>query len=983
MKKILILAAALLGFVGCTKSEVEELSMADKAPRLHGAFADETRTYLEREKYLRWHADDHISAFLGNTLNQEYDFDGETGANSGTFTRVAIQLGTGNPLTNIMAFYPYATTTTISEDGVVHYTLPATQHYAENSYGPGANPMVAATASLDDTFLYFRNVCGYLKLKFYGSNVTLTSVTVTGNNGEKLAGKATITAPYNADPTLTMAADATESVTIDCGEGVLLSADSADPTLFWVALPAVSFEQGLTITATDTNGHTFEKSTSKQIVIERNTAQPMAALEVPMIPAAGTDSTNPDVPTNTEIWYTTSDGASITPGGSAYYWGGVVIESNEYDEANQRWILKFDSEVTVVAASSFSGKSTLTSISLPNSVTRIGGSAFYNCSNLREIPLPDGLTTIGNNAFKESGLTHIDIPESVTLIGMWSGSELYSGVFAGCENLTEIKLPDSLTAIGDSMFSGCTNLATVTVGANVTSIGYGAFDKCSSLSDIVLPDALTQIGIYAFRDCSSLRTVTIGDGVTRIEDSAFADCSNLRSIKIGKGLTYIGYEVFNSCTRLTSVTIEGTITSYNDSSYCENIFYGCTNLMEFIGPNATEDHRCFVVNGRLLSFAPLGVLEYTIPAGITSIGGDAFCGISGLQQLTLSDEVESVGYNAFYGCSNLASVHLGNGLKEIAEGGFGACTSLTEITLPNTLETIGELAFTKCGLNSITLPDSVKEIGEEVFSYCQDMTDITFGKGLKSIGYKAFFNCSSLVNVHISDLAAWCDVDFYVQTIYNDQNLYTTPFDALRVTNLYLNGELITDLVIPEEVTTIKPLVFCAYKGLKSVTIHDKVTSIGYGAFSYTALKNVKIGNGVKSLGERAFEGCFDLVEVTCGNGLTSIEEYAFRECVALTSVSLPESLLTIGESAFSQCSALTEFTIPSGVEEIGQNAFQICQKLSAVYCKPMLPPIAGANLFLSTSSELQIYVPTNYVNFYKTASGWATYADKIVGYDF
>ncbi len=227
-----------------------------------------------------------------------------------------------------------------------------------------------------------------------------------------------------------------------------------------MALAAVSFERGLTITATDTNGHTFEKSTSKQIVIERNTAQQMAALEVPMIPAAGTDSTNPDVPANTEIWYTTSNGASITPGGSAYDWGGVVIESNEYDEANQRWVLKFDSEVTVIAASLFRGKSTLTSISLPSSVTRIGGSAFYNCSNLKEIPLPDGLTTIGESAFTQCyALTEFTIPSGVEEIGMQA--------FSSCRKLSTVYCKPMLSPIaGANLFSGASSALQLYVPTN-------------------------------------------------------------------------------------------------------------------------------------------------------------------------------------------------------------------------------------------------------------------------------------------------------------------------------------------------------------------------------------------------------------------------------------------------------------------------------------------------------------------------------------
>jgi hypothetical protein len=139
---------------------------------------------------LRWNAGDQITIFDSNTLNQQYQFDGETGDNGGTFSKVSNSFGTGNDLNCHYAVYPYNKDIKITETGVITATLPAEQSYAENSFGLGANTMVAVTKDVDDTFLKFRNVGGYLKLQLYGENVTVKSITLTGNNNEKLAGKA-------------------------------------------------------------------------------------------------------------------------------------------------------------------------------------------------------------------------------------------------------------------------------------------------------------------------------------------------------------------------------------------------------------------------------------------------------------------------------------------------------------------------------------------------------------------------------------------------------------------------------------------------------------------------------------------------------------------------------------------------------------------------------------------------------------------------
>ena len=110
---------------------------------------------------------------------------------------------------------------------------------------------------------------------------------------------------------------------------------------------------------------------------------------------------------------------------------------------------------------------------------------------------------------------------------------------------------------------------------------------------------------------------------------------------------------------------------------------------------------------------------------------------------------------------------------------------------------------------------------------------------------------------------------------------------------------------------------------------------------------------------------------------------YAFQDCSSLTSVTIPDSVTTIGAWAFRGCSSLTSVTIPDSVTAIEYYAFYSCSSLTSIYCKAITPPAGGASMFSSNASDRKIYVPTESVEAYKSASRWSIYADSIVGYNF
>ena len=582
MKKtfVWLVASLLFTMVGCVEglheSGMTETS-SEQLPNLTAGFAEgETRTYVESGKYLRWHEDDRLTSFYGNTLNRQYKFNGATGDNSGSFSYVSSgNLETGNALDCIYAVYPYDETITITDDGQISLTLPAVQTYAENSFGRGANTMLAVTENLEDTFLGFKNVCGYLKLKLYNAEgATIKSIVVKGNGEEKIAGAATATIAFGDVPQLTMADDATTAITLDCGDGVALGTTAEAATEFWVVIPETTFKGGITITVTDTEGGIFEKSTTKEVVIERNAVQPMAALEVVCIKR---------LPKNNEIWYTAIE--KVEPYDKTVF--GATYQSNEWNSATGMGVITFDNEVTMIGNNAFFLCYCLTRVTIPGSVTSIGEHAFLGCGSLTRVTIPDSVTTIGRLAFNGCySLISVTIPDSVTTIG--------DGAFSSCSSLTSVTIPDSVTTIGHNAFECCDSLQEFSgkfasedgrclviegvlnsfapagisgyiIPDSVTTIGRLAFCACHSLTSVTIPDSVTAIGNEAFYDCRSLTSVTIGDSVTTIGDAAFADCRNLTSVTIPDSVTTIGMFAFHFCSSLTSIYCKPTTPPTGDS----------------------------------------------------------------------------------------------------------------------------------------------------------------------------------------------------------------------------------------------------------------------------------------------------------------------------------------------------------------------------------------------------------------------------------
>ena len=728
------IAAAALIVCSCSVEEISDSLANNGYPSEVTARIDdytatpETRAYVDENMKILWNQDDRISLFNKYTYNKEYLFKGSDGANSGVFKEVTTNdVVVGNPLDKVYAVYPYMELTEVSNSGVITLELPSEQTYKKNSFGRGDNVMVSATTNTD---LVFRNLCGYLVLKLYGDNVSVESISLRGNNGEILAGKADVTADVGSTPTMAFrAAGVSNTITLNCEPPVKLGSSSNDATIFWIVVPPTKFSGGFTLTVTDPEGNVFVKESLSEKEIVWNSTYRVSALKVVpeytgniAVKSISLNKTSlsmvegqsetlvatvaPENATDKAISWTSSDQSivAVDEDGTlnALSPGTTIITA-------QAGLKKATCKVTVNEAKNnvIYYTSVDRFVVRPSDYRLFGANILSNeYKNGQGIMVFDGdITEIGSYAFRGSTyLSSVILPNSVTSIG--------GGAFYGCTGLTSITIPDSVTSIGNFAFDGCTGLTSITIPDSVTSIGGSAFNGCTGLTSVTIPDSVTNIGGSAFQGCTGLTSITIPDSVTSIGNGAFLGCTGLTSITIPDSVTSIGGSAFNGCTGLTSATIPTCVIS----NPFANVFGNCENLTSVV-----------------------------INRGVTSIGSNAFNGCTGLTSITIPDSVTSIGEYAFQRCTGLTSITIPNSVTSIGSNAFNGCTGLTSITFPDSVKSIGDFAFWGCtGLTSITIHDGVRSIGRSAFSRCSGLTSVTIPGSVTHIGSDAFYGCTGL-----------------------------------------------------------------------------------------------------------------------------------------------------------------------------------------------------------------------------------------------
>jgi hypothetical protein len=286
-------------------------------------------------------------------------------------------------------------------------------------------------------------------------------------------------------------------------------------------------------------------------------------------------------------------------------------------------------------------------------------------------------------------------------------------------------------------------------------------------------------------------------------------------------------------------------------------------------------------------------------------------------------------------------------------------SSIIKVVIESGVTTIGKNAFSiLTGMKEITIPNSVTDIRGGAFMGCSGLTSIKIPSSVTSIGSSAFDGCTGLKKVIVTDFVAWCKIsfrDFYSNPLYYAHHLYSDE-----------NNE-ITELAIPNSVTSIGQSAFAGCTGLTSIDIPNGVATIGESAFSgCTGLTSITIPNSVTYLS--GFSGCTGLNEITIPNNVATIGEYAFSGCTGLKEITIPNGVTAIEGHAFSGCENLKTVTVGSGVKSIGSCAFNNCYRLSQIYLLPTEPPILYYNTSIHLTFQLGRYDDSHEKEIYQYA---------------
>ncbi len=715
---------------------------------------------------------------------------------------------------------------------------------------------------------------------------------------------------------------------------------------------------------------------------------------------------------------------------------GTSIEKTAFSDCSNLTSITLPNGIRNIGERAFYNCSNLIQFVIPESVTSIGDYAFTGCGMLENLTISNSITSMGNFVFNNCGsLVNVYYEGSIEdwCNGPITGSSFFLATNSNhfyllnseseWEEATRITIPDTITTIKTSQFYGFNNVLSIVLPSSIKSIETFAFYDCSSLTSLIIPESVTSIESDAFLSCfrlvevynySSLNIRTQSETFGKLgyyakvvhmkeePSSLFKTTDGFLFYKdfLGK-LTLISYEgmetdiilpasidgsnysihdyAFDRKEQLTGITIPKSITSFGD-----NVFGGCSNLMNIYYEGSIEDwcslsfntastnpmffaHHFYQKNSKD-EWEEVTIIE--IPNTITKVGNYQFYGFNGVTSITLPNNLISIGTSAFYDCSNLESITIPNSVTSIGEDAFSECNSLEYATIP----AIAIPSLPKNIVKEVVVTNG-NTIEEAAFSNFSSLERIVLPRSIKSIGSNAFGGCNSLISITIpfvgSSIVATSNTHFgsiFGASSSSDQSKYVPESlkEVIITGGEYFTNESFLDcnsiesITIPKSITSIGTNVFYNCSGLKRVyyegsiedwcklSFHDNAYGNPMYYSSHFYLKNsnneweevtsIEIPKNITTIGEFQFLGFNNVRSIILPEGIKSIKKSAFNRCSGLESINLPETITSIGEYAFSKCENLIRVVLPNKISKIENYTFYDCESMKEVYYKGSSP---------------------------------------------
>jgi hypothetical protein len=591
--------------------------------------------------------------------------------------------------------------------------------------------------------------------------------------------------------------------------------------------------------------------------------------------------------------------------------------------------------INTIASGAFSGKTVITGMTISSGITTIQTNAFQGCTALELVVIPVSTTSIGDNAFsgcsglgrvrflgnynvgysntafpgspKPNAIQHYIVDTGYAASNytsnfiveqfmyqsfVYQARDLSANVvdFIGT-GVTDYTMPNTITfnsttriidRIGNGAFLGKTNISSIIFAPEITHIGISSFQGCTGLTRIILPRYVTLIGDNAFSDCTQLTFVRfIGDYNANFSMSAFLNIGNPSMCVFKREFT--GYETsgYNELFDLTQFS-DGTFLYTTIDS---------TATVEGLDVTATADYvipAIFVKNDIVFTIRAIRELAFENESAITGI--------------TIPAGVTSIGYEAFLDCANLVTVRF--------LGDYNTNFS------PSAFLNIGGGRPTTIYYNTV-YPEF------ENSGYINTFTFSVFNKG--AFSYRKTLNLDATIVEFYGILS-----EYIIPSIVVNNN---RTHNVIAIgENSFTNINTLINLTIPSSVRTIEPRAFVNCSSMNSVNFANGVTSMGDSAFQNCQnIRLLNIPSSVTVLGNSIFQGCSKLARITIPNSLSNIGANAFQSCSSLSGVNIPTTLSNIRASTFQHCTSLDAIVFPTSVTSIGGNAFGNCSLLSEV----------------------------------------------------
>ena len=494
--------------------------------------------------------------------------------------------------------------------------------------------------------------------------------------------------------------------------------------------------------------------------------------------------------------------------------------------------------VTTIGEYAFSNCTILTSVTIPDSLTTIGNKAFSECNSLKKITLNKNIKEIGNNAFYDTSYDKVvyfngDVNDwlNIPFNNIYSNPCYQSNeVYFDDKLLDNLVIPENIYSISEYAFSGIDSLKTVVISKKIKEIKKRAFENCYNLKDVKYLGSLEDWLNISFADeesnpCSNKANLYINDELviyldlshaSIINNYAFAGCSSIKFVTLGKNINEFGACVFGSCSNLEKVYIEEGLKILGKFAFCD-----CPSLKSI-----------------------------NIPSSIKSIPNATFSNCENLASVELSKGIEEIGYNAFINCNSFKKVNYLGTLEDWLNIKF-------ETYYSNPCCYGADLYFNNELVTDLEIPDNVSCINYN-FVGCSSIKSLVIHENANVL-MKAFLDCSSLKEVrYLGPLDKWLDY-------HNDEKNNNLDFSNGTLSYaLYINNELVEDLVIPEDIIAIWSYAFYGCSSIKSVRMHDDVKLLDELSFNYCInLKEVYLGRNIEYCNlPDVFKGCTSLTDI-------------------------------------------------------------------------------------------------------------------------